>query len=361
MDEDGLPDALSSGEFERCKPYIDEVVTDPSSLRQYYQSLLQHIFVQTHVREERDPWLAHPVIPVNAIKNISSLRKDSPSRPLVEFAARIALEAQPSGGVGDWPEVPPEALNQSVFVADLFNALQQGDLEKASEEAARLALISDNKLYVLEILMEACTRKFDTLGLLGYSIFRAAAFCAQIDIGSFILPLLKSAARERIQHIRMSSPEEFDMDAYGWPVLSRGGLEDVVLYAVAHRLWNLESVKQSAFRGGIALWLAEKYGTPTRIPGGGVSHRPNKTSNSASLWDQADPEALAAHLQGARERGDMTWAVDLGEHWFREGIPLNSGHFVALDSLQHLAGVVPDSCLIFLGENLLSLPSQLAK
>lgn len=358
MGEDGLLAALSTGDFDSCRPHMEEALADAESLRPFFQSLFQYTCVELDIQEEKDLIGAHPAVPLNAIKNLCSLRLSSPSRPLVEFATRLAMEVEPSQQAGHLPEVPPEAVNQPVFVRDLLGALEEGDDDRAIEEAAKLSVISDNKLYVMEILMEACAQNLDGLGLLGYSLYRAAAFCLNVEIGPFMVLLTRRVAREQIKVVRTFAAGEFNMMAYADAVLNGGRVRDVVLYGVSDRLWNLESVKQSAFRQGIAIWLVQRYGEPSEIPRGKLPVISERDSNFLSLWDQGDPEALAAYLHRARTEGEMTWALELGERWLQEEIPVSSDQFVVLDALQHLAKGMPESCLISLSEILLSIQHE---
>ncbi|MFQ6674187.1 MAG: hypothetical protein ACE5GH_05315, partial [Fidelibacterota bacterium] len=260
--ESTLVSALSAGDLEMCRQQMKLGVKDESSLRGYFQSLFRYACSHPTPQQPAGETISHPLVVLNALKNLVSLRLDRPSKTLMEYATRLAAESRPEEPDDGWLQVPAEILAQPLVVLDLLWALEEGDRERAFREAARISLVSENKFYVMEILTEVCLHEFERWAPFGYALNRTCAFCRGKDIKSFVWTLLNAISRHPVRTVPSVLPKAFRVGAYASPVLGGGDLKDVVMLAVAHRFWHLDSVKQATYRKGISGWLLDRYGTP---------------------------------------------------------------------------------------------------
>ena len=343
MEETTILSALSSGDFEACETHLDSALIDEASLRQYFQSLFLYASRQKEMPHQKGERMTHPVVVLNSLKNLCSLRLDRPSRALVEFATKLCLKVRAEKPDDRWYQVPSDVLNEPIFVMDLLFALEEGERDKAFQEAAKISLISDNKFYVIELLTEACAHKFESIGSVGYAFHRAAAFCQGLDLKSFLPPLLEILTRGGIKIATVSIPSNFDLRAYAKPVIESDDLTGLILYATCDRLWNLESVKQTAFRQGVTRFLLDRFGRMERD----------------SEREAGDPEKVGEFLRDSPVKNSAVWPVELAEHWLDTKLTSDPHDFVVLDSIQHLVRRLPDSYSYSLGEHLRSVGREI--
>ncbi|MFQ6616409.1 MAG: hypothetical protein ACE5HZ_06530 [Fidelibacterota bacterium] len=342
-----LTEALASGDLESCRSFIRSSLIDEPSLRTYFQSLLA--YAALHPLESAR---SHPVVTLNSLKNLVSLRLNIPSEPLVTQATKVSLSLRPDPPDKSWRGVSPERLNEPFFVMDLLTALEEGDREKAFEEAARMSHISDNETYLVDILTEAALREFPRLGLFGYAFHRAAVFCRGKDITPFAYRLLEAVSQEPIGPPFPTIPDGFRVDVFAGPVLTSGDTGEVILLAVADRLWNLDSMKGTAYRRAVVGWLGQRWAQVATLekPAPGPK---GQRGDWPELLKNGDTEAVASSLIHVRESEDSIWPVEVAETWISQGITEDPNHFVMLDALQHLVKVLPEEYMTLLAQYLI--------
>lgn len=351
-----VTELLAGGDLHTCRPLILASLKNEESLKTYFQSLLAYGSLHPVERSREENIQTHPVVILNSLKNLVSLRLENPSEPLVTLATEVSLSVTPDPPGETWRNVPAEKLNEPFFVMDLLLALEAGDRKTAFQEAARMFHLSDNEYYLVDILTEAAVREFPRLGLFGYAFHRAAAFCKGMDITPFSYRLLETVSRDTIGPLFPGVPPGFRVDFFAEPVLKSGDPEDVILLAVADRLWNVQSMKRDAYRKAVAGWFGEKWTDP--VAGEKQERAPEgKDVDWTSLLKTGDARAVAAGLSRARETEDYHWPVDVAEYWLRHTVTENPRHFVLLDAVQHLAKVLPAEHMIPLAGYLLG-PSR---
>lgn len=295
----------------------------------------------------------HPVVYLNSLKNLVSLRLEDPSEPLITLATRVALSLTPDPPEKGWRDVAPDKLNEPMFVMDLLLALEEGNRDKAFEEAARMSHLSDNEIYLVDILTEAAVREFPRLGILGYAFHRAAAFCERKDTMTFAYRLLEAVSREPIGPLFPAIPDGFRVDFFAGPILKSGDVTEVILLAAAERLWNLDSMKRGAYRKAVVGWLGERWADAGEEENQGPPPA-GKAGDWSTFLKRGDAEGIAAGMVHARSEEAFNWPVEVAEYWIDQGATENLRHYLLLDALQHLVKVLPGKYMSLLAHYLIT-------
>ena len=132
----------------------------------------------------------HPIIVLNALKNIIGDNQKSPSQSLLDAMSDVSEQnVQRNDDQSVLDRAAKDGLGLTVFISDLEDACQSGNPLDMETEAARLQLVSDNGLGGLEVLMEVALQDFDRLGLFAYHLQRANAFNRWLSQGT--VPLVR--------------------------------------------------------------------------------------------------------------------------------------------------------------------------
>ncbi len=231
---------------------------------------------------EKDP-ATHPLVLIQAAKALVGLRPHEPSRRLIEFALDRCPHLPPQRPVADL-KIPPEQLGATVAVFELEEVVAAGDLAAAREQLGRLLLVSDNKPFVFDILLDLAARQPDqapALVPLVHYCLRAAQFVGPGHLADFLLPALdalvaasgsgsgpavggisatlqQSAVAVGRGKPRRRSPErEFGSLWEALPYLGDAPLETLTLAAHGAQIAADEHVKQGSIQRGILGALAE--------------------------------------------------------------------------------------------------------
>ena len=106
----------------------------------------------------------HPIILLNAIKNIIGDNRKEHSKKLLDFMENKSKELpKRDSDQTILDDIAKEGIGLTVFVSDLEDACQSGIPEKIEKEAARLQWVSDNGLGGFETLIEVVTSPYDEL------------------------------------------------------------------------------------------------------------------------------------------------------------------------------------------------------
>ena len=141
----------------------------------------------------------HPLVLVQAAKALVGLRPHEPSRRLIDFALDRCPELPPERPVDDL-KIPLERLGTTVAVFELEDAVESGDLPAAREQLGRLLLVSDNKPFAFDILLDLAARQTDkapALVPLVHYCLRAAQFVGPGHVADFLLPALDALVAGR--------------------------------------------------------------------------------------------------------------------------------------------------------------------
>ena len=142
--------------------------------------------------------IIHPVVCINAVKNILGDVRNSPSDVLLSFASNFITGL--SSRRKDrkvLEDMPHEEIGMTIFISDLEDACQHGDAAQVEQEAARVYLAADGSPAILEILAELALQNVEGNGGFIYHCLRAFAFKPEKErVWSFVQCILKTIKKQ---------------------------------------------------------------------------------------------------------------------------------------------------------------------
>ena len=244
---DKVNQALLDNDNEALIHHIDKSVKDETSLKIFTQLVFQFVVCNKRLINDNSP-INHPIVILNSIKNLLSLRRNNPSTHLLTYLVEYALNLEPQKSVLSWAAVSDEELNQPAFVMDFSQSLENSDKEKTLFEASKLVKLSDNKFYLMDVLLESALYCQDELIFDGFAFHRAAVFSGNDFADQFLLNFLEAVMNHQITGKKFSGVEDFDIHEIASYILKTNDLKSVLMYATLERIWNLESVKKRDLR-----------------------------------------------------------------------------------------------------------------
>jgi hypothetical protein len=232
---------------------IDIACKNSEEYKLLIASLLAHSASLEHTGKPE----THPIITLNALKNILSENPSKPSREILTAMVNI-LSGKPvrKNKYQDLlRDLKVDGVSGSVFFMDLEDALQRGEHDQALKEAARLYTVSDNPICVLECVAELALQSIQELGQFIFHLMRAAAFNPTHDnTWLFICCAIKEITKNNLPDPHVSDPIEIEpLIPY---VLRQSNPKLLVDFSVMKRLWNREYLRSKAFIREISYWLS---------------------------------------------------------------------------------------------------------
>jgi len=148
------------------------------SFKEFFQKLFIFSTSNKIIHKEIGGYFEHPLIELNALKNIASLNLEKPSTEIVLRAIEILLQNLSNQIDSSKSEINinSEILN-SPLLTDVFSrSIINNDYKIARIEASKIIAMSDNPISILEVLMELSIDNFNELGPLTYSLYRTGRF-----------------------------------------------------------------------------------------------------------------------------------------------------------------------------------------
>ena len=192
----------------------------------------------------------HPIIVLNALKNIIGDNRKNPSKILLDSMKKL---------VDKYPKrtddkiilnnIAKDGIGLTVFISDLEDACQSGNLEKMEDAAAKIQWVSENGLGVLEVLIEVAIQDFNRLGILSYHLQRAHHFNQdQKKTWQYNRCLLKEIAKAPLPapHQKIDVEPKFIIPHENKLLPSM---------ASAHRLWDGQFVRIEGIRRELSNWF----------------------------------------------------------------------------------------------------------
>ena len=215
-----------------------------------------------------DTPIVHPVVCMNAIKNILGDVRDSPSDLLLTYAGNYIAGLKPrEKDQKVLEDMPEDGIGLSIFISDLEDACQQGDAVQVQEEAARVYLAADGSPAILEILAELALQNVEGNGGFIFHCLRAFAFNPEKErVWSFVQCILQTM---KIQPL----PEPNEGTNNGANDLVPIFLKcekpiDWITVAAVWRLWESEYMRLPGFKREISHWISNQNITQNGNPDG---------------------------------------------------------------------------------------------
>ena len=215
-----------------------------------------------------DTPIVHPVVCMNAIKNILGDVRDSPSEILLTYAGNYIAGLKPREKDQKVLEgLPEDGIGLSIFISDLEDACQQGDAEQVQEEAARVYLAADGSPAILEVLAELALQNVEGNGGFIFHCLRAFAFKPEKErVWSFVQCILQT-----IKNQPLPEPNEGTNNGpndLGPIFLNCEQPIDWITIAAVWRLWESEYMRLPGFKREISHWISNQNITQNGNPDG---------------------------------------------------------------------------------------------
>ena len=215
-----------------------------------------------------DAPIVHPVVFMNAIKNILGDVRDSPSEILLTYAGNYIAGLKPrEKDKKVLQDMPEDGIGLSIFISDLEDACQQGDALQVQEEAARVYLAADGSPAILEILAELALQNVEGNGGFIFHCLRAFAFKPEKErVWSFVQCILQTMKNQPL-------PEPNEGTNNGPNDLVPIFLKcekpiDWITVAAVWRLWESEYMRLPGFKREISHWISNQNITHNGNPDG---------------------------------------------------------------------------------------------
>ena len=215
-----------------------------------------------------DTPIVHPVVCMNAIKNILGDVRDSPSEILLTYAGNYIAGLKPrEKDQKVLEDMPEDGIGLSIFISDLEDACQQGDAVQVQEEAARVYLAADGSPAILEILAELALQNVEANGGFIFHCLRAFAFKPEKErVWSFVQCILQTMKNQPL-------PEPNEGTNNGpndlVPIFIKCEQPiDWITVAAIWRLWESEYMRLPGFKREISHWISNQNITQNRNPDG---------------------------------------------------------------------------------------------
>jgi len=229
---------------------------------------LATLLLQSATTVYNDDPIVHPVVCMNAVKNILGDVRDSPSEILLTYAGNyIAGLKQREKDRKVLEDMSEEGIGLTIFISDLEDACQQGNAAKVQEEAARFYLVADGSPAILENLAELALQNVEGYGGFIYHCLRAFAFKPEKEhVWSFVQCILQTIKKQPLPEPHEGADNGFD-DLQ--PVfLNCEQPIDWITVAAVWRLWDSEYTRLPGFKREISYWISNQNTTQNGNPDG---------------------------------------------------------------------------------------------
>ena len=229
---------------------------------------LATLLLQSATTVYNDDPIVHPVVCMNAVKNILGDVRDSPSEILLTYAGNyIAGLKQREKDRKVLEDMSKESIGLTIFISDLEDACQQGDAAQVQEEAARFYLVADGSPAILENLAELALQNVEGYGGFIYHCLRAFAFNPEKEhVWSFVQCILQTIKKQPLPEPHEGADNGFD-DLQ--PVfLNCEQPIDWITVAAVWRLWESEYTRIPGFKREISYWISNQNTTQNGNPDG---------------------------------------------------------------------------------------------
>jgi len=215
-----------------------------------------------------DTPIVHPVVCMNAIKNILGDVRDSPSEILLSYASNYITGLIPrEKDQKVLEDIPKDGIGLSIFISDLEDACQQGDALQVQEEAARVYLAADGSPAILEILAELALQNVEGNSGFIFHCLRAFAFKPEKErIWSFVQCILQTMKNQPLPKPNESTNN--GSNDLGPIFLKCEQPIDWITIAAVWRLWESEYMRLPGFKREISHWISNQNITQNGNPDG---------------------------------------------------------------------------------------------
>lgn len=197
----------------------------------------------------------HPIILVNAVKNIIGDDREDPSELLLNFVDKYLNTFSPRENDKKILEkVSKDGIGLTMFVEDIEEALSIRDRKNVEELTAKLLLASDHSPATLEMLAELALLAFDKLGPFTFHWLRSYQFHQDKEVQ---WPYLYSMINElfKTDIVPQSSKNGNDKQLNVIQYVNSLDQSNWLKLSAAVRLYNEDYVRSEHYNRSIISWI----------------------------------------------------------------------------------------------------------
>jgi len=261
-------------------------IKSPDSIVQDSQDLIQKVknLITQAVKAEFDGKPSdHPLIFVNAVKNIIGDDREQPSLKLLDLSENYINQFSSRENENQIiDKIIKKGFGLTVFVDDVEEAIMYGNKETAELETAKQLLASDKSPAILEFLTELALYDIDSFGLFTYHWLRSYNFHQEKEIlWSYCRTMVNEIFKVHLQkqfHTTTLKPHDHISS-----FLNKYNKEIIPTFSAMNRLWNEEYVRIESYRKSISSWL-EKTQYAEKIEAANSDELENYIENGGSYF-----------------------------------------------------------------------------
>ncbi len=240
---------LKSKDIEKSKEFIQTELNTEKDLIGIISDLI--LFSSLVYRNHNKK--IHPIILVNALKNIIGDDRKNPSKILlnffIEYLNLFKLRTNDDKLID---KTLKEGPRESEFVSDLHDACQEGDSKKIKKISARIYIVSERSRAVLDALVEVVLQNVEDSILFVHHLLRSFQFQKSKNSWAFVCSLI-----QEMDFFSVPDPHKASMitpkDIRKKMILSG----EVNLFSSVERLWNGDYVRVESYRRELSHWCLE--------------------------------------------------------------------------------------------------------
>ena len=197
----------------------------------------------------------HPIIITNALKNIIGDVRSNPSKQILDFLNHHTQNFKQRRNDSIYLEnISKEEIGLTVFISDLEDACQNGDLDNTQKHLARIYLASDGSPVILQNLAEIALQNIEGNILFIYHCLRAFAFSPEEErVWIFLQCIIQILFNNKLPNPHASTTiKETDINKY---FLNCSHLNELNTLSATWRLLESEYTRLPGFEREISFWL----------------------------------------------------------------------------------------------------------
>ena len=196
----------------------------------------------------------HPIIVTNALKNILGDVRSNPSKKILEFLDQHNQSYNKRSKDKIYlKNIYKKEIGLTVFISDLEDACQNGDIVNTQKHLSRIYLASDGSPVILQNLAELALQDIKEHGTFIYHCLRAFAFAPEKErVWIFLQCIIQTLFNKRlpIPHPNVNI-DELDINKY---FLNSNDSKELNTLSAAWRLLESEYTRLPGFKREISFW-----------------------------------------------------------------------------------------------------------
>jgi len=197
----------------------------------------------------------HPIIITNALKNIIGDVRSNPSKQILDFLNHHTQNFKQRRNDSIYLEnISKEEIGLTVFISDLEDACQNGDLDNTQKHLARIYLASDGSPVILQNLAEIALQNIEGNIIFIYHCLRAFAFSPEEErVWIFLQCIIQILFNNKLPNPHASTTiKETDINKY---FLNCSHLNELNTLSATWRLLESEYTRLPGFEREMSFWL----------------------------------------------------------------------------------------------------------